>query len=753
MRQVLMDSQHAFVARVPRPTLQAGAVLVQINYSMISIGTEIAGLKSSELPKIEQNTNSGAVLRSKIKHSVVFSTTALRYLRKAICNPVLAKQRLKMLAKQKLQKIRPEVTQDSAGNVINLHNETIDIGWNAGYSAMGEVIAVGAGVSDLSIGDKVVCAGAGKANHADVVCVPRNLVCAVPTSCDPIAAASTTIGTIALQGVRRAEPHLGDKVAVIGLGLLGQISTQLLKCNGCQVIGMDLQSERIQLACELGMQHGSISEADFKHQIDRLTCARGADITIICAATKSDAVINLAMEVTRRKGKVVIVGDVGLAVQRGQFYRKEIDLLMSTSYGPGRYDSNYEEQGHDYPYAYVPWTLNRNMQAYLDLITNKQVKIVPLIDRVVSIDQATETYDDLAKQSSPPLAVVFSYEHENTNTQQQEAITIKGHRKAIDAPINYVLVGVGAFGTSMLVPLFNQHNKFIFHKGVVSRDSVRGGNYARQNELEILASDIDAVLGNSDVQMVVIATKHNEHSEQVIAALQAGKHVFVEKPLATTWQQLDAVQACIDTLEQSPLLMVGFNRRFSPAMWEIKKSLDSRKTPLMMQYRLNGGYIPLEHWIQTQEGAGRNIGEACHIYDCFRYLAGSPVCEISATAINPAQLPYARNDNFVATLRYEDGSIATLTYTASGPKQGLAKERFEVFCGGEAFILDDYKQLTRASDQQVLWSGSVDKGHKTEIAMFADSLKESKPAPIAIDEILETTAVSLHIEDLLHGRN
>lgn len=636
------------------------------------------------------------------------------------------------------------------------HNEMDATGWNLGYSAAGVVIAVGQGVNDLAPGDRVACAGAGRANHADYVSVPRNLVCAVPEGADLKVAATTTVGTIALQGVRRAAVTLGETVCVIGLGLLGQITSQLLRASGCTVIGMDLDPERVERARVGGMAFGATSPEALQQLVRDLTQGRGVDRTLMVAATKSDAVINLAMEITRRRGTVVIVGDVGLNAQRAQFYRKEIDLLMSTSYGPGRYDADYEEKGIDYPFAYVRWTLNRNMASYLDLVTQRRIDIAALIDEVVPIEQAPALYQRLATAADAPLGVLLAYPEPHDALPQPLAATqvaLRGHRKAQVGPANTVLVGAGAYGQAMLVPMMERRRDRFFLRGVVSRDTVRGGNFARERRLDILATDLQPVLDDPSVQLLVIATRHNEHARQVLAGLRAGKHVFVEKPLAVTWDELDEVVEVYQALADRPMLMVGFNRRFSPALQMLVGLLAQRRSPLLVNYRLNGGFIPADHWIQTDAGAGRNIGEACHMYDVFRFLAGCPVEDIQARSIAPGQTAYLRNDNFCATLAYRDGSVGNLIYTALGPKKGLPKERIEVFCDGEAYLVDDYKTLIRTSDGEVLWkSEAADKGHAEEISRWGDALAGEGATPIPFEEIIESSAVALHVEDLLFGR-
>lgn len=635
--------------------------------------------------------------------------------------------------------------------------ELHQVGWNLGYSVAGEVVAVGEGVDEFKPGDFVACGGAGTANHADFVCVPRNLVCRVPDGCSLQAASAISIGSIAMQGVRRAESQIGDYVCVVGLGLIGLITVQMLKAAGCRVIGFDIDEERVERAKELGLHYGSSDEKELLGLIRDLTGGHGADVTVITAATKSDRPINMAMETTRIKGRVVIVGDIGLAVDRAVFYRKEIDLVMSTSYGPGRYDKAYEQEGIDYPYGYVRWTENRNMQSFLSLIAQGDVDMDALIDWIVPIAEAEQAYKSLLnKDEKSPVGIVLHYPDDQTNEAMgfdASKIEVQGHGRVKEDVIRYSLVGAGGFGVATLVPTFGKFNDLYQLYGVVSRDTVRGGNVVRQFRAKTQATELSPMLADPDCDMLVLATRHHEHADQVVDALQAGKHVFVEKPLAISWEGLEKVVETYNAIDgDKPMVMVGFNRRFSPALVKLREILANRRGPVIMNYRLNGGYIPLDHWVHGKHGGGRNVGEACHMYDVFRSVADSPVSSITAHAIDPKESEYLRNDNFVATMNYEDGSIGTLTYTALGPKKGMGKEYMEVFCDGEAYILDDYKKLIRASDEKVLWSSeAMDKGHSTEIRLMGEALKEGSEAPIPFAHIVETTSVSLHIEDLLRN--
>ena len=746
MRQILLNTNGAVVARMPRPLVQRGGVLVRVRYSLVSVGTEVAPLRPASVADPDSTAVERGIERAELlKH----------YLRASIRDPRKAGRRLSEMVRRRLDRMTPPPASISETPDAPLSSDARAQGWAVGYSAAGEVVEVGADVADLSPGDLVACAGAGTANHADYISVPRNLVCRIPSGVDVRAAASTTIGAIALQGVRRAAPELGDRVAVLGLGLIGQITVQLLRCAGATVVGLDLDESRVSRALSLGLDAASISAEDLKTKIRDMTAGHGADRTLITAATKSDAVINLAMDVTRAKGRVVIVGDVGLDIDRAAFYRKELDLLMSTSYGPGRYDTTYEIDGRDYPYAYVRWTLNRNMQAYLDLVAAGRISIEPLIDRVVPIDQAPAVYDQLAKaEGSLPLGVVIEYDNGPDAGRGETRVLLSGHRTAPAERIRYALVGAGSFATSMLVPQMRKRKDRFFLRAVVSRTGTAGSNFAREQQVEVLTSDLDDVLSDPAIDLVVIATRHHDHEEQVARTLRAGKHVFVEKPLAITPAGLDAIAAAYHGMREPRLVLVGFNRRFSPAVQMLRQRLADRRSPLMIEYRLNGGYIPPDHWVQGPQGGGRNIGEACHMYDVFRFLTGAPVRSVSATAIDPHELPHFRNDNFSATMGYEDGSVANLLYTALGPKGGMGKELVTVFADGDAYVIDDYKRLSRVSDGEVLWSASEpDKGHFEELSRFGDAIAKGDPSPIPFVELLETTALALRIEDVLHGRD
>jgi predicted dehydrogenase len=396
------------------------------------------------------------------------------------------------------------------------------------------------------------------------------------------------------------------------------------------------------------------------------------------------------------------------------------------------------------------------MQAYMELIARGQLQFDPLVDRVVNVDDAPAAYRELADdRGEPPLGVLLRYSSEEHAAAELGVtrVTLRGHRTPPSGPTKWALVGAGAFGTAMLVPQMQKRSDAFFLHAVVSRSAAQAGNFARERRVPVVTSRLDDVLSDPAIGLVVIATRHHEHADQVVHCLRAGKHVFVEKPLAITWAQLAAVVDAYEQQPETPMLMIGFNRRFSPALMKVRELTTQRRAPLVIHYRLNAGYLPLDHWVHGPQGGGRNIGEACHMYDVFRSLANAPVSSVTASAISAGALPYLRNDNFSATLTYADGTLATLTYTSLGPRTGLGKERIEVFCDGDTYVVDDFKLLTRASDGAVLWEGrDVDKGHAQQMSLLADAVISGSGAPVPFEEIVETSAVALQVEDLLGGR-
>ena len=572
MKQVLIKKGKAVVDEVPAPHIGDGEVLVQVACSCISAGTELSGLKQGGKPLV------------------------LRLLQ----HPQSIVQGLQMVASLGFTR-----TLAVARGVLEAGNPT-------GYSAAGIVLAVGKGIRDVTPGDRVACSGAGIANHAEFIAVPRNLLAKVPDALPLDVASTVTLGCIALQGVRRTDPKLGETIAVIGLGILGQMTVQLLKANGCKVIGIDIDQRRIDQAVAMGMDRGlSAASGNAVEDVIRFSNGHGADAVIVTASSASGDIMAQAMDMSRKKGRVVIVGDVGLDLKREKFYKKELDIFISTSYGPGRYDAKYELEGTDYPYAYVRWTENRNMEAYLDLIAEKKISIGPLIERTFPVTEATRAYEELNKSDKKPLIVVLEYARESVPNR-----TIVMAKPALkQGRFNVAVVGAGGFAKGMHLPNLRKLDNLYTLHAIASRTGTNAKAIALQYDASYATTDYQEVLRDDNVDLVMIATRHNLHAGMAIDAAKAGKAVFVEKPMALTQQELDELAGVLEQTK-TPFL-VGFNRRFSPHMQRIRELAADRVNPLIVNYRMNAGFIPKDSWIQSGEGGGSNLGEACHIYDLF----------------------------------------------------------------------------------------------------------------------------------------
>ncbi|HCJ11992.1 MAG: oxidoreductase [Verrucomicrobia bacterium GWF2_51_19] len=701
MKQVLIQKGAVVVEEVPTPLVGNKNILVRVQYSCISVGTESAGIKMSGLPlwrrALQQPENFDKVVEMARQHGI--------------------KRTLKRVLGQ------------------------LSFGTPTGYSAAGIVIGVGHESHGFAIGDRVACAGAGIANHAEVIDVHCNLAVKIPDNVDMESASTATLGSIALQGIRRAQPTMGETFLVIGLGLLGQLTTQMLLANGCRVIGTDLDASLIKLAEATGFVGLDPSAEDVVASTLRHTAGHGADGVIITAATASQSVIRQAMQACRKKGRVVLVGDVGLNLVRSDFYKKEIDFLISCSYGPGRYDSSYEEGGIDYPLPYVRWTENRNLQAFLQLLADKKIDLKRFYSKPYAVADAPAAYASLKDPETRPLLALLAY----GEPMEMRRVDLKQPQE-VKNKIRVALIGASSFAQGMHLPnLVKLRKDYVLH-AVMSRTGANAKVIATQYKANYCSTDYAAILNDPDVDLVLIATRHNLHSSMVLQALKAGKHVFVEKPLALSEEELVAIEDFYKANE-GPLLMTGFNRRFAPAIQKMRALLKNRTTPLIANYRMNAGFLPSDHWVHGPEGGGRNIGEACHIYDLFDNLCNdSPVVSITAKSIRPISAQWHRNDNFVATLQYSDGSVCTLTYTALGYKS-YPKERMEVFADGKVLAMDDYKKLDVFGGKGRGWhSKTIQKGQLEELECLADTLLRGADWPISFASQLQATRISLEIE-------
>jgi predicted dehydrogenase/threonine dehydrogenase-like Zn-dependent dehydrogenase len=623
-----------------------------------------------------------------------------------------------------------------------------------GYSSAGVVIAAGELASGVEVGDRVACAGAEYANHAEVVYVPSNLVAKVPDGVDLADAAYSTVGAIAMQGVRQAGVSLGDCVAVIGLGLLGQLAAQMLRAAGCRVAGIDLDGRKCELALGLGAEAAWAGEnAELVQRGLGLTGGRGFDAVIITAGTSSDGPVELAGELCRDRGTVVVVGDVGMKLPRKPYYEKELTLRLARSYGPGRYDPMYEEVGVDYPIGYVRWTEQRNMQEFLQLVASGAVKLGPLTTHRFPVDEAAQAYEQVqGKGEGLAVGVLLEYPERPDATGLRLDLPRKAEsaKPAPGPTVGVSLVGAGNFATATLLPGLERDGRAAF-RGILTGSGLSASDTGAKKGFSFATGELAEILGDDATQAVVIASRHDLHAAQCAAALGAGKTVFVEKPLCLTREEFADV---VEAWRRSPAdLMVGFNRRFSPLSLELKAAVVDRSAPAVITIRANAGAIPRTHWTQRlEEGGGRILGEACHFIDLACYLAGAEPVSVYAAAAR-ADVPLALRDTLTVILSFANGSVANVTYAANGDTS-YPKERVEVFCEGGVWVIDDFKSLESAvagTKKRRRLTGA-DKGHRSEMRAFLD-LVQGRPSGILsfADCAVSTAATFAVIESLTSG--
>jgi predicted dehydrogenase/NADPH-dependent curcumin reductase CurA len=733
MKQILINQGEITIDEVPTPTVTDNSILVKVGYSLISTGTETAEVISSGESILQK------VLKQPEKLTKVLDTVKTQGLLQTAD-----------IVKSKLGSPRP-----------------------IGYSCAGMVVEVGKSIEDIKPHDKVACAGAGYANHAEFVCVPRNLVVKAPDNLSLKEAASVTLGAVAIQGARRANPTFGETVAVIGLGLIGQILVQILKVAGCRVIGVDLIKSRVELAQSLGIDYGIVAGEGNPVELVLKYTGLGADATIITAATQSDLPVQQAMEITRKRGKVVVVGDVGLHLKRLPFYEKEIDFLISCSYGPGRYDEAYEERGIDYPYAYVRWTENRNMQEYLRMLTEGKINFKALISKEYDIADAPEAYRELKESEDRPLGVLLRYKsmermegkdgREGKEEDSAGPGVLSVERKLLVNPkpikkertINVAVIGAGSFAQGVHLPNLRKLSDYYNIYTIVTKTGNNAKQVAKRFGANYCTTDYQEILNDDKVDMVLITTRHNLHAKMAIEAAKAGKAVFLEKPMALNREELDEL---VKVLEETQVpFMVGFNRRFSPFAVRAKEIISQRRNPIIINYRVNAGYIPLDNWVHTKEGGGRIIGEACHMFDFFNYFTDANVENVHVSAINPKTADISSRDNFIATLRYHDGSICNLTYTALGANE-FGKEYIEIYadlsmCNAQAgrvvLAINDFKILNVfGSKANGIKSKTSKKGHMEEMVEFSKCIKGESGMLIPIEQMVSATNISFMVDEI-----
>jgi predicted dehydrogenase/threonine dehydrogenase-like Zn-dependent dehydrogenase len=710
MQQLVQNSRSGAIKikSVPAPALKRGMVLVRNRYSLISAGTERT--------KVELGKKS--------------------LLGKAMARPDLVKLVLKQVKEQGLL--------DTANRVLN----KLSTDSAMGYSSAGVVVEIADDVSEFRVGDQVACAGGGYASHAELIVVPKNLVAKVPEGVSLSEAAYTTLGAIALQGVRQAAPTLGESIVVIGLGLLGQLLIQLLKANGCRVIGIDINPDSVALAkvhgCDLALWR---DEETLKEQVMAFTNGYGADAVIITASTSANDPVELAADISRDRGRVVMVGVSGMNLPRTPYYMKELEFKLSRSYGAGRYDTNYEEKGIDYPIGYVRWTEKRNMQAFLQLLAERKISLANITTHTFPIEQGEEAYKLITgERKERYIGILLDYGEFQDKSPQVLTTTAQGNGKAERKkghPKRIGFIGAGSFATGYLIPNLKAIEGVELIT-VCNATGITAESVKQTFGFQHATSNVDDVLGNESIGTVFIATRHNSHAELVIKALQAEKHVFVEKPLALDEESLMRI---VEEAQKRPHLKIltGFNRRFSPPVTTMKAYFRSLLEPLAVMYRVNAGPLPPEHWTQDlDEGGGRLIGEVCHFIDTIQYLTGSEPVRVYAE-----MLPTKVRENLLITIRMANGSVGTIQYLCNGDKL-YPKERIEIFGGNRIAIMENFKSVTLAeqgSTRTREFSGG--KGHREELEAFMASL-ESPQAPIDLRSQVLTTLTTFRINQSLN---
>lgn len=712
MKQVLqsMRDGETQVVEVPVPTPQPGMILIRTAASLVSVGTERMVVEFAE-------------------------------------KSILGKMRSRPdLAMQVIDKARREGIASTLEAAFNRLDQPIPLG----YSSAGVVVALGEGVRDFRVGQRVACAGGGYAVHAEYAVVPVNLVVPLPDWVSFEAGAFGTLGAIAMHGFRLAQPQVGETVTVVGLGLLGLLSVGIARAAGCRVLGVDLDPDRVALAEEMGAV--AVLREQALDAAQTFTDGIGADVVLICADTASNDPVELAGEICRDKGRVVAVGAVGLDVPRRTYYYKEINFIVSRSYGPGRYDPVYEEGGIDYPLGYVRWTAGRNLEAFVNLASEGKFEVEALISHRFPIDQAAAAYELITgKEKQSFLGVLLTYDKEGLpgELDEQKKVIIR-QRPPVEtpAPVRLGVLGAGNFANATLLPAIRKAGETEL-VGIVSASGLSAQHAAKKHGFSYAGSEPDQLIEDSRVNTLAVLTRHHLHAEQTLAGLRAGKHVFCEKPLAFTREQLHQIAEEVQKPE-APMLMVGFNRRFAPLALEMKAFLDQRREPIAVHYRVNAGYIPLEHWVHDPgQGGGRILGEACHFIDFITWLVGEVPLSVRASSL--PDLGRYSQDNVVITLEFPNGSVGTVSYLANGDK-AQAKEYVEVLGGGRSAVLSDYRRLeTYAGGKRRVKRSRLrqDKGHVGEWVAFSRAAAAGGSPPIPYDQLFGVMEATFDVVDYL----
>ncbi len=710
MKQILqnLSNGETSLVEVPAPKNIDGNVLIATRASIVSAGTE----------------------------RMLIGFGKANYLNKARQQPDKVKQ---VLAKIKTDGLMP---------TIDAVRSKLDQPLPLGYCNAGKVLE--SNVNGFKAGDRVVSNG----NHAEVVRVPKNLCAKIPDGVDDESAAFTVLGAIGLQGIRLIQPTLGEAIVVTGLGLIGLMCVQMLRANGCRVLGIDFDSNKCELARQFGAETVDLSIGeDPLIAAQHFSRGRGVDGVLITAASQSDEIMHQSAEMCRKRGRVVLVGVVGLNLRRDDFFQKEISFQVSASYGPGRYDPLYEEQGNDYPVGFVRWTEQRNFEAVLDMMDNGTLDVKSLITQRFKIENAIDAYKLLDDSSA--LGVVLDYPEKPNHVLQSTSVDLTNPNKNIEQYTSSVptvgFIGAGNYASRTLIPAFKSGGAIL--DTLVTSGGISGVHHGKKNGFRTTSTEITDLLNNENINTISIVTRHDAHANQVVEALNAGKNVFVEKPLALKVEELDQIDTAYKNAQstESRRLMVGFNRRFAPHIVKMKELLNAHRTPKSIVMTVNAGSIPAEHWVQDLNvGGGRIIGEACHFIDLMRFLIGFPILQYQSMMMGDAPGVEIRSDKITINLSFSDGSFGTIHYLANGGS-AFPKERVEVFCDDAVLQMDNYRVLKGYG-----WKGfnkmkllRQDKGQQACASSFLKSISNGLKSPIPYDEIMESSRISIEIANEL----
>lgn len=696
MRKILqsLETGDINLIEVPTPVTPRNHVLIETRCSLISSGTERMLLE--------------------------FGKSSL--IKKAMQQPDRVKQ--------VIGKARTDGVASTIDAVRSKLKEPIPLG----YCNTGIVRAVGDGVSEFKVGDRVVSNG----SHSELVVVGKNLVAKVPDGVKDTEACFVPLAAIGLQGCRLANPSLGETFCVIGLGLIGLLTAQLLRSHGCRVIGVDFNTARLDLAKSWGLETINLSlDEDPVETVHAMTGGRGADGVIITASTDSNDPVTHAAQMSRKRGKIILVGVSGLQISRADFYEKELTFQVSCSYGPGRYDTDYEVHGNDYPLAFVRWTEQRNFEAVLEEIDKRRLDVQPLITEIIDFSDATKAYDMIGDKNNNILGVLLSYQEarEGKFIDTVGLNHVDNTKKPCQGTV--ALIGIGGFGARITAPGLKAAGARL--KTVMSQSGVSAVTSGAKVGFEEATTDIGSILSDADIDSVVITTRHDSHAPLTMKCLRAGKNVFVEKPLALLEKEIDEIEEILSQNNiDPPQLMIGFNRRFAPTAVKMKALLNTVQQPKCLIATINAGSLPGNHWAHdSTQGGGRIIGEACHFIDLMRFFIGAPITGLHCTPISALPDDGIKNDKVTITLSFEDGSIGTLHYFANGPK-ALMKERYEAFVANKYLCLENFQKLESIGwKKRVNMKGKQDKGHAAILRAFISSIQSGNPPPIALEELLE----------------